>query len=379
MEIKGFLNDATPCLNFDDVLIEPRLTDIHPEEADISTTMIKGICSQLPVISAHMETVSSTELITAISEMGGLGTLHREMAMDQIESNLSHIKSNVIDRVKYPHAATTPAGTPWVIVACSPYDLERAEYLLQRDDVHFVILDNVQPLHVQIIKNVRLLSQKYPDRIIVGNIVNREGANVFARFPLAALKVGLGSGSICTTRIVTGCGMSQLTAIIEVAEVAKQHRMCVIADGGIRNSGDIIKALAAGADGVMLGKLMAGCEEAPGKTVEIDGKKYKQYEGAKYNSVEMPEVTGFDKIDAFLRAERQNRYRVEGASGLVPLTGPTHLLLYILMRSIKLSFGFVGARNIEELQKKAVMRFISYNSHVESQANLPIRTAESYL
>ena len=379
MEIKGFLDNHMPCLNFDDILIEPRVSNVFPEEADISTHMIAGVKSNLPIISAHMPTVSSPELITAISEMGGLGTIHNEIKLAEIDPFISKIKSFEIDKKKYPNAITTDFRTPYIIIACSSFDVERAEYLLKHDDVHYVILNNVQPLHLQSIKNVKMLSKKYPYKIILGNIANREGAEVFANLPLAALKVGLGPGSICTTGIISGCGMSQLTSIIEVSKVAKAHNIKVIADGGIRNSGDIVKALAAGADGVMLGKLFAGCDEAPGKMVEIDGKMYKQYEGARYNTVEIPDKTGIEKIDNFLTSDLKRKYRVEGVSGLVPCIGPTHLLLYILGKSIQLAFGLTGAKNLKEFQERAILRYISTHTHMELESNIPFRTTESFI
>jgi IMP dehydrogenase len=379
MEIRGFLNDHMPCLNFEDVLIEPRVSNVFPEEADISTMMIAGIKSNLPIISAHMSSVSSPELIAAISEMGGLGTVHEEMTVDELDRYIAKTKQFRIDKSKYPNAVATESGTPVIIAACSSYDIEKAEYLLAHEDVNYVILNNVQPLHVHMIRNVKRLARKYPYKIIAGNIVTREGAQIYSKFPLAALKVGLGSGSICTTGIVSGCGMSQLTSIIEVSAIAKANGVKVIADGGIKNGGDIAKALAAGADGVMLGKLFAGCDEAPGKIVELDGKRYKQYEGSRYNTVEIPEQTGVEKIDRFLTAELKKAHRVEGVSGLVPLIGPAHLLLYILSRSIKLSFGFVGAKTIEELQKRAILRYVSANCHHELKSNMPFHTTEAYI
>lgn len=379
MKIKGLLNTNLPCLNFDDVLIEPRVTGVYPEEADISTTMIAGLKSNLPIISAHMSTVSSPELIAAVAEMGGLGTLHEGIELEDIDDQITKIKQLKIDAEKYPKAITTKSGTPVIIAACSAFDLEKAEYLLAHDDVQYVILNNVQPLHVQIIKNVRILSRKYPYKIILGNIANKEGAEIYASMPLAALKIGLGPGSICTTGIISGCGMSQLTSILEVYQVTKAKKMKIIADGGIRNSGDIVKALAAGADGVMLGKLFAGCEEAPGKIVEVNDKKYKQYEGARYNTVEIPELTGLEKIDTFLTPDLKNKHRVEGISGLVPYTGPAHLLLYILSRNIRVSFGFIGAKNIEELRAKTIFRYVSPNSFRDLKSNIELKITEPFI
>lgn len=379
MKLKGFQNSHLPCLNFDDVIIEPKVSNFHPDEVDISTSMISGLKTNLPIMSAHMPSISNPELISSISEMGGLGTLHDEIKLEDIDLFISKIKAIKINKKKYPNASMTNSETPIIIIACSAFDMKKAEYLLSHNDVNYVILNNVQPLHTQIIKNVRILSKKYPQRIILGNIVNEEGAKTFAKMPLAAVKVGLGPGSICTTGIISGCGMSQFTAIFEVSKVAKANNMKVIADGGIRNSGDIVKALAAGADGVMLGKLFAGCHEASGKIVEIDGQKYKQYEGARYNTIEIPDKTGIDKIDNFLTPDIRANFRVEGVSGLVPYIGPAHLLLYILSKGIRLTFGFIGAKNIIEFQKKVTLRYISSNSYKELNSNIPIRATHSFI
>lgn len=379
MKLKGFSNSHLPCLNFDDVIIEPKVSNFHPDDVDISTCMIAGLKTNLPIMSAHMPSISNPELISSISEMGGLGTLHDEIKLEDIDLYISKIKAIKIDKNKYPNASTTNSGTPIIIIACSAFDMKKAEYLLSHNDVNYVILNNVQPLHTQIIKNVRILSKKYPQKIILGNIVNEEGAKTFAKMPLAAIKVGLGPGSICTTGIISGCGMSQFTAIFEVSKVAKANNMKVIADGGIRNSGDIVKALAAGADGVMLGKLFAGCDEASGKIVEINGQKYKQYEGARYNTIEIPDKTGIDKIDNFLTPDIRRKFRVEGVSGLVPYIGPAHLLLYILRKGIQLTFGFIGAKNIVEFQKKVTLRYISSNSYKELNSNIPIQATRSFI
>lgn len=378
MKLISLTDNNLPSLSFDDVLLEPRLSDVFPEDVSLENEFIKGLTTQIPIISAHMPTVASVESLISMNEIGAVGTLHRDMPIDELESNINELINFQIDIFKYSDAVTTDKYSPVPIVACSPLDTKRAEFLLNNSDVNYVIFDNVQPLHINMIKNTEYFSSKYPNKIILGNIATEEGARIYSDFPLAALKVGLGPGSICTTRLISGCGVSQLTAIAEVAKITCKKNIPLIADGGIRSSGDIVKALAAGADGVMLGNLLAGCEESPGKIIQHNGNLYKEYEGARYNSVEIPFRTGYEKIDKYLETSRNESYRIEGASGLVPYKGPIHLVIYNLIRGVRLGFGFVGAKNIKELRKKAVFRHITTNSYYESKDNMPIRTSESF-
>ncbi len=382
MKLPRLNHPNLPDLSYDDVLLEPGLTDVSPDEVSLASETVRGVKLEIPIFSAHMSTVSSVDLIVAMAEMGCAGTMHREMSLEESRSTMDELASRRLDVTRYPQALTNRAdGRPMAFFACSPYDRERAQLLLEDPRVDYVIFDNVQPLHANVLASVEHFSAKFPGRIIVGNIATRKGAECYVDMPLAAVKVGLGPGSICTTRAVSGCGVPQLTAIAEITEVLRPKGMPLIADGGIRNSGDIVKSLAAGADGVMLGKLLAGCDEAPGELVHHEnGHQYKKYEGARYTTVEIPEKTGYDKIDAYLEfRKRTEDIRVEGASGLVPYRGPAQLIIYNLMRGIRLGMAFVGARNVGELRERAVFRQVSSNAHREGNDNLSHKTSISFL
>lgn len=381
MRLNHLAADHMPDLSFDDVLLEPQHTEISPEEVSLRSEAIRGLTLDLPLFSAHMATVSSVDLSVSMAEIGAVGVMHREMPLAQTAKEVASLADRVVDVARYPKATCKRDGRPVSIFACSPYETERAELLLGDPSVDYVVFDNVQPLHAEVIRSTERFSMRHPGRIILGNIATRQGAEIYGAMPLAAIKVGLGPGSICTTRVVSGCGVPQLTAIAEVSAVLAPRRMPLIADGGIRSSGDIVKALAAGADGVMLGKLLAGCDEAPGELVHHEnGHQYKKYEGARYTSVELPEKTGFDKIDAFLAYRKKTEdLRVEGTSGLVPYRGPAQLIMYNLMRGVKLGFAFVGASSVEELRKRAVFRYVSNGAQIESRDSLPITTSISFL
>ena len=222
-------------------------------------------------------------------------------------------------------------------------------------------------------------SERAPHRIAVGNVATAEAAAEFCRYPIAALKVGLGPGSICTTREISGIGVPQLEAIQEVARVARESGIPVIGDGGIRTCGDIAKALAAGASSVMMGRLFAGTQEAAGDLIEKDGVKYKFYAGSKYSSVELDAETGNSTLDDLTKSiltEIQGRnHRVEGVSGLTPLTGPAKALLLQIERSLGASSGIHGRGNLKEFRQKARFIQISHASHREGSAHsLPVVT-----
>lgn len=381
MKLRSLLDPNIPDLSFDDVLLEPGVTEVSPDEVSLRASPIKGLSVPVPILSAHMSTVASAEAVVSMGEIGALGTMHREMSLEHMRDEVARLHAQRIDAQRYRDAVVREGGRPVSIFACSPYDHARADALLEDERVDYVIMDNVQPLHRQVIKAVEGYARRFPDRIIVGNIATRHAAEIYSALPLAALKVGLGPGSICTTRVVSGCGVAQLTAIAETHDVAARRGIPIIADGGIRSSGDIVKALAAGADGVMLGKLLAGCDEAPGQLVQHEsGHLYKKYEGARYTSVEIPETTGYPKIDDYLRHHRRTEdLRVEGTSGLVPYRGPIQLIIYNLVRGARLGFAFVGAESIAALRERATFRWITTATQGENRDNLIVRTSTSFL
>ena len=342
-------------LTFDDVTILPARTNVRPDTVSVQTTALKGLGISTPVFSAPMESVWTPELTCTLAEFGAIGPITRDLTLGQLEAAIMAICAHKIDLAKYPMAALRN-GRPVVVVSASPFDSAKLEYLVTHPDVDFIILDTVHPFNDEVIEAVARFSKMAPNRIAVGNVATAEAAVEFCKYPIAALKVGLGPGSICTTREISGIGVPQLEAIQEVARVAHAHKVPVIADGGIRTCGDIAKALAAGADTVMMGRLFAGTNEAAGECIERDGKKYKYYAGSKYSSVELNIGTGDEALDDFIKSAETKNHRVEGVSGYTPLSGPAKALLLQVKRSLGASLAFTGAATLKEFREKA--RFI---------------------
>ena len=365
-------------LTFDDVSILPARTNVRPDMVSIESSAFKGFATALPVFSAPMQTVWSVALTCSLAELGAVGPITRDLSRAELETSLDVIKAYPIDLMRYPKAAHRN-GHPIAVVAASPFDVETLRYLAAHPKVDFIILDTVHPFNDTVIANVARFSERAPHRIAVGNVATAEAAAEFCRYPIAALKVGLGPGSICTTREISGIGVPQLEAIQEVARVARESGIPVIGDGGIRTCGDIAKALAAGASSVMMGRLFAGTQEAAGELIEKDGVKYKFYAGSKYSSVELDAETGNSTLDDLTKSiltEIQGRnHRVEGVSGLTPLTGPAKALLLQIERSLGASLAFTGAVNLKEFRQKARFIQISHASHREGSAHsLPVVT-----
>lgn len=230
--------------------------------------------------------------------------------------------------------------------AVGPHDLDRAR-ALDRAGVDVLVVDCAHSHKPDIRDDARTIKKSVKAELVIGNIATAAAARFL--LPVAdAFKVGVGPGSICTTRIVAGIGVPQLTAIVDVAAVAKQRSIPVIADGGIRFSGDIVKALAAGASTVMLGGLFAGTDEAPGKLVTIAGKKYKVYRG-------MGSQAAMEKgksTDRYFQSGAR-KYVPEGVEGMVAYKGPLQEVVFQLLGGLRSGMGYVGARTIAELQHRS--------------------------
>ena len=365
-------------LTFDDVSILPARTNVRPDMTSVQSTVLKNCVAAVPVFSAAMQTVWSIPLTCALAEFGAIGPITRELSIADLDAAIETIAAYKIDPSKYPQA-THRAGRPVIVVTASPFDTARLEYLVAHPKVDYIMLDTVHPYNDAVLDTVARFSAIAPNRIAVGNIATAEAAAEFCRFPIAALKVGLGPGSICTTREISGIGVPQLEAIQEVARIAREFHVPVIADGGIRTCGDIAKALAAGADSVMMGRLFAGTLEGAGEVVEKDHKKYKFYAGSQYSSVELSTDTGDQALDDFMKGivnelQEQN-HRVEGVSGLTPLTGSAKTLLLQVSRSLGASLAFTGAQTLKDFRHKARFIQISQAALREGGAHsLPVVT-----
>jgi IMP dehydrogenase len=268
--------------------------------------------------------------------------------------------SDLMMRRKYKNAVRDKNGDLIVAAAVGPFDLERAK-ALDRAGADVIVIDTAHAHNLKAIEAMKEIRNAVDADLIVGNIANPKAVDdlTFAD----AVKVGIGPGSICTTRVVAGVGVPQVTAIALVADRAQEYGLHVIADGGIRYSGDIVKAIAAGADAVMLGSLLAGTKEAPGKEVVINGRRYKQYRG-------------MGSLGAMMKGGAERYYQKghmktkkfvpEGVEGVVPYKGSVSDILYQLVGGLRSGMGYVGASSIAELKERGEFVIITQAGVKES-------------
>lgn len=312
-------------LSLDDVLLVPQYSDVQIDEIDVTTRLTRRLTLNIPIISSPMDTVTGGAMALRLAELGGLGVLPRNMEPAQALSVIGEAKKR-----KLP-----------ISVAVGPFDEDRVKAYAEAG-VDLIVVDSAHGHSRSVIEATRRF-KGYGVDVMAGNVVTREGARALIDAGADALRVGLGSGHACTTREVAGVGVPQLTAISWVAEVAREAGVGVVADGGIEKPAHVVKALAAGADAVMLGYLLAGTDEAPGEVIEIDGRKYKPYRGMGSRGAL---AAGSSRYGAFKRVP-------EGVEGYVEYRGPVASVVEVLVNALKQGMGYVGARNLEELREKA--------------------------
>ncbi|MCK6489643.1 MAG: IMP dehydrogenase [Planctomycetes bacterium] len=254
---------------------------------------------------------------------------------------------------QYPHACKDARGRLRVGAAVGVGDLARVEALVKAG-ADVVVVDSAHGHSRNVIETVRAIKKAFKIQVIAGNVATAEAARDLIKAGADAIKVGIGPGSICTTRIVAGVGVPQITAVMSACKAAKKAKVPVIADGGVKYSGDIAKALAVGADCVMLGSILAGCDESPGETIIYQGRQFKAYRGmgsigamtARHSSADryfQDSASGADKLVA------------EGIEGMVPHKGPLAVVVHQMVGGLKAALGYSGAKDIPTLQKVAVL------------------------
>lgn len=462
-------------LTFDDVLVLPGLSEVVPSEVDLSTTLVKGINLNIPIVSAAMDTVTEAKLAIAMARQGGIGFIHKNMSITDQAKEVDYVKRSesgmirhpitlkadntlhdaeaimstykisgipiiddngilkgivtnrdlryrelddtLIDKVMtktnlitapvnttleeaklilmnhrlekllivdaeyhlkglitskdidnildYPNAAKDKHGRLLcgAAVGVSSDVLERVKALVEAQ-VDIITVDSAHGHSRGVIDTVKLIKKHFPSlKIIAGNIVTKEAAIALKAAGADAVKVGVGPGSICTTRVVAGVGSPQITAIMDVAEALKGTDIKIIADGGIKYSGDITKALAAGAHTVMLGSLLAGTKESPGEEIIYEGRSYKTY-------------VGMGSLAAMARGSSDRYFQKrgsdvkklvpEGIEGRVPYRGEVGDVLYQLCGGLRSGMGYIGAKTINELHEKSNFIEISSSGLKES-------------
>jgi IMP dehydrogenase len=255
---------------------------------------------------------------------------------------------DIIKSRKFPDASKDDEGRLMAGAAVGPLDGARVKALLDAE-TDILVIDTAHGHSENVINSIRQIKKEYGVELVAGNIATAEAAEELIAAGADAVKVGIGPGSICTTRIVAGSGVPQVTAIHDCVEVAERHGIPVIADGGIKYSGDIAKAIASGASTVMIGSLFAGTEESPGRIVFVGGRKYKSYRG-------MGSVGAMQEGSDRYGKQSQGKFVPEGIEGIVPYRGSVSEAVYQMVGGLRSAMGYCGCRNIEELRTRS--RFI---------------------
>ena len=469
-------------LTFDDLILQPALSDVLPAEADTRTCLTRKIHLNIPILSAAMDTVTESHLAIALAQQGGMGIVHRNMPIDRQAEEVDRVKRSesgmivdpvtiapdkkisdalefmrryrisgvpvtqngklvgiltnrdlrfetrtdvpisevmtkenlitvpvgttleqaeeilhrhrvekllVVDdqymlkglitvkdiqkKLKYPNAAKDSQGRLRVgaAVGATGDFLERAQELAARK-VDVLAIDTAHAHTARVMDAVRAIKKALPDvELITGNVGAYEAARDLVALGVDGVKVGIGPGSICTTRVVSGAGVPQMTAIAECARATRGSGVPLISDGGIKYSGDITKAIAAGADAVMIGSLFAGTDESPGETILYQGRTFKSYRGM--GSLGAMSQGSSDRYSQ----ESSAKLVPEGIEARVPHKGQLAELVYQLVGGLKSGMGYCGCRTIKELQERAKFLRVSSAGLRESHVHDVIITKEA--
>lgn len=349
-------------LTFDDVLLVPQYSEITPDMADVSTKLTNTFKMNVPFLSAAMDTVSEHKLVTALALAGGLGVIHKNMSIADQAKEVEMVKNYEFDNEKNKRVLIDKKGRLCVGAAIGvTADMMDRVHALMDAGVDVFVLDSAHGDSKNIINAIKNLRLEYPRmELIAGNVATYEGALDLMKAGASAVKVGMGPGSICTTRIIAGIGVPQLQAVMDCARASKEMNVPIIADGGIKYSGDVVKALAAGANTVMLGGLFATCEEAPGDIYESNGKKYRTYRGM--GSIE---AMAKGSTDRYFQTGHK-KFVAEGVQGIVEVKTTVEELVFQLIGGLKAGMGYCGSKDIPTLQEKGTFIKITNNALLES-------------
>lgn len=340
-------------LTFDDVLLIPAESHVLPNEVDLSTKLADNIKLNIPLISAGMDTVTEGAMAIAMALQGGLGVVHKNMSIQAQASEVANVKSVVV-----PSNATKAAVDDQNRLLCAAAvgvtsdTFERAEALLEAG-ADAIVIDTAHGHSAGVLRKIKEIREHFPKQtLIAGNVATGDATRALFDAGVDVVKVGIGPGSICTTRIVAGVGVPQITAIYDSATAAREYHKPIIADGGIKYSGDVVKALAAGGNAVMLGSMLSGTTEAPGDIFEENGKKFKRYRGM--GSVgAMAQAHG--SSDRYFQGgvNEANKLVPEGVEARVEYKGDVSDVVFQIDGGLRSGMGYCGAANIPELIEKA--------------------------
>lgn len=334
---------------FDDVLLIPNKSEILPNQVSLKTNLTKNIILNIPLISASMDTVTESKMAIEIAKEGGIGIVHKNMSIDEQGKEVEIVKNFKLNDQNNNLSSLDSNGRLLcgASVGVTSDMMDRVDALVEKQ-VDVIVLDTAHGHSKGVIESIKKIKFKYPTlQIIGGNVATAEAVRDLIEAGADCIKIGIGPGSICTTRIIAGVGVPQLTAIMDCFDEAEKYKIPIIADGGIKYSGDIVKALAAGASVVMLGSIFAGCDESPGEKIVIENKTYKSYRG-------MGSLGAMNKgsSDRYFQSGSK-KFVPEGIEGLVPYKGKLSEIIYQLLGGIRSGMGYLGAENLKELNVNA--------------------------
>jgi IMP dehydrogenase len=323
-------------LTFDDVTLVPQYSSVLPNQTNTKTELNKNLKLNIPLLSSAMDTVTESKMAIAMARSGGLGIIHKNL---NPKSQALQVKK--IKKKKFFVGAA---------VGTNEEDIDRI-YKLLESKVDLIVVDTAHGHTKKVLTIIKKIKQISKNSIVcAGNIATGKAAKFLADAGADIVKVGMGPGSICTTRLVTGIGVPQLSAVLDVKKALKNYKTKIISDGGIKFSGDIAKALAAGANAVMVGSLFAGTTESPGKIFKHKGKLYKNFRGMGSSG-----AMSAGSADRYFQEKNKNisKYVAEGVEGIVQFKGSVNKIIYHLIGGLKSSMGYMGSKTIKDLQKKS--------------------------
>ena len=339
-------------LTFDDVTLVPQYSSILPHQTDTRTEFNKHLKLRIPIISSAMDTVTESKMAIAIANAGGLGIIHKNLNPKKQAKEIYKVKKKKL-------LVGAAVGT-------KKEDIDRV-YKLLESKVDLIVIDTAHGHTRKVIDTIKKIKKISKNcTLCAGNIATGKAAKFLADAGVDIVKVGIGPGSICTTRLVTGIGVPQLSAVLDVKKNLKNYKTKIISDGGIKFSGDIAKALAAGADAVMIGSLFSGSTESPGKTFKHKGKLYKNFRG-----MGSAGAMSAGSADRYFQKKSQNisKFVPEGVEGIVQFKGSVNKIIYQLVGGLKSSMGYMGSEKIKDLQKKCEFVKITKAGFYESMVH----------
>lgn len=355
-------------LTFDDLLIKPGYSDFDRSDIGFATKISKNVELTCPIVSAPMDTVTEASLAIALGQLGGLGFIHRNLTVSDQAAEVKKVKDASF---KVGAAVGSSAG----------YE-KRVEALVAAG-ADIILIDSAHGNAIKVIDAVKYVKANFSVDVIAGSVATADGAKALIDAGADGLRVGMGPGAICSTRIISGMGVPQMTAIFDTVSVAREQGVPVIADGGIKYSGDVVKALAAGASTVMFGRLFAATEESPGITHKLTAEqvpsRFQSIVDSEKKEYVFKEYRGMGSIGAMERGKQissEDEFHgksftgdvliAEGVEGLVPCSGTVKQLVDQIIGGVTSGMYYIGAKSIPELWDKAEFMQITQASLTES-------------